>query len=126
MVVLVVIVVQSTPERSVKLLEKKCYGCGKLKHFITMCRPRSQSQSQSKSIPHSTNKSSGTKQNQQNRSCHDFYEVNHQSNADSYDYEKDSITIVFNMQFRNKNMMFDEISSQPSLQHALTDLPCIR
>ena len=27
-----------------------------------------------------------------------------------------------NMQFRNKNVMFDEISSQPSLQCALTDL----
>ena len=26
------------------------------------------------------------------------------------------------MQFRKKNVMFDEISSQPSLQHALTDL----
>ena len=69
---------------------------------------------------HSTNKPNGTKQNQQNRSLHDFYEVNHQSN--SYDYEQDSITIVFNMQFRKKNIMFDEISSQPSLQHALTDL----
>ena len=33
-----------------------------------------------------------------------------------------TLTIVFNMQFRNKNVMFDEISSQPSLQHALTDL----
>ena len=54
--------------------------------------------------------------------CHDFYEVNHQSNTDSYDYEQDSVTIVFNMQLRNKNVMFDEISSQPSLQHALTDL----
>ena len=30
--------------------------------------------------------------------------------------------MVFNMQFRNRNVMFDEISSQPSLQHALTDL----
>ena len=33
----------------------------------------------------------------------DFYEVN-QNNTDSYDYEQDSVTIVFNMQFRNKNM----------------------
>ena len=30
--------------------------------------------------------------------------------------------MVFNTQFRNKNVMFDEISSQPSLQCALTDL----
>ena len=39
-----------------------------------------------------------------------------------HDYEQDSVTMVFNTQFRNKNVMFDEISSQPSLQHALTDL----
>ena len=111
------------PPKNCKAFGKKCYGCGKLNHFITMCRSKNQSRSQSKgSIPHSTNKPSGTKQNQQNRSCHDFYEVNHQSNTDSYDYEQDSVTIVFNMQFRNKNVMFDEISSQPSLQHALTDL----
>ena len=71
-VVLVVIVVQSTLPRSVKLLEKKCYGCGKLNHFVTMCRSRNRSQSQSKGTPHSTNKPSGTKQNEQHRSCRDF------------------------------------------------------
>ena len=30
--------------------------------------------------------------------------------------------MVFNMQFRNRNVMFDEISSQPSLPQVLTDL----
>ena len=81
-----------------------------------------QFQSQSKNVPNSTNKPSGAKQNQLNRSHHDFYEVNHQSNTDSYDYEQDSVTVVFNTQFKNKNVMFDEISSQPSLQRVLTDL----
>ena len=33
-----------------------------------------------------------------------------------FDYEQDSVTMVFNTQFRNRNVMFDEISSQPSLQ----------
>ena len=47
--------------------------------------------------------------------------MNNQNNFE-FDYEQDSVTIVFNTQFRNKNVMFDEISSQPSLQHALTDL----
>ena len=47
--------------------------------------------------------------------------MNNQDNF-KFDYEQDSITIVFNTQYRNKNVMFDEISSQPSLQHALTDL----
>ena len=90
-----------------------------------MCRSRNRSQSQSKGNNlHATNKPHGSKQNQnqsQNRSCHDFYEVNNQDNFE-FDYEQDSITIVFNTQFRNKNVMFDEISSQPSLQCALTDL----
>ena len=111
------------PPKKCKAFGKKCYGCGNLNHFITVCQSRNQSQSQNKgNIPHNTNKPSGTKQNQQNRSCHDFYEVNHQSNTDSCDYEQDSVTIMFIMQLRNKNVMFDEISSQPSLQHALTDL----
>ena len=47
--------------------------------------------------------------------------MNNQDNF-KFDYEQDSITIVFNMQYRNKNVMFDEISSQPSLQCALKDL----
>ena len=113
------------PPRRCKAFGKKCHGCGKLNHFITMCRSRNQSQSQSKgnantNNPHATNKPPGGKQNQnqnqsQNRSHHDFYEVNNQDNFE-FDYEQDSVTMVFNTQFRNRNVMFDEISSQPSLQ----------
>ena len=115
------------PPRRCKAFGKKCHGCGKLNHFVTMCRSRNQSQSQSKGNTnnlHATNKPHGSKQNQnqsQTRSHHDFYEVNNQDNF-KFDYEQDSITVVFNTQFRNKNVMFDEISSQPSLQCALTDL----
>ena len=89
-----------------------------------MCRSKNQSQYQSKGNTynsHVTNKPHGGKQNQsqsQNRSCCDFYEVNNFE----FDYEQDLITMVFNMQFRNKNVKFDEISSQSSLQWALTDL----
>ena len=84
------------PPRKCKDFGKKCHGCGKPNHFISMCRSRNQSQSQNKgNFPH--NKSNGTKQNQQNRSCRDFYKVNHQNNTDSYDYEQDSVTMVFNM-----------------------------
>ena len=39
-----------------------------------------------------------------------------------FQYEQDSITIVFNTQMRDKNVMFDEITSHPNLQCALTDL----
>ena len=119
------------PPRKCKAFGKKCHGCGKLNHFVTMCRSRNRSQSQSKgnantNNPHATNKPPGGKQNQnqnqsQNGSHHDFYEVNNQDNFE-FDYEQDSVTMVFNTQFRNRNVMFDEISSQPSLQQALMDL----
>ena len=53
------------PTRKCKAFGKKCHGCGKTNHFISICRSRNQSQSQNKgNIPHSTNKSKGTKQNQ--------------------------------------------------------------
>ena len=111
------------PPRRCKAFGQKHHGCGKLNHFITMCRSRNRSQSQNKgNTLHATNKPQGSKQNQsQNRSHHDFYEVNNQDNFE-FDYEQDSITMVFNTLFRNRNVMFDEISSQPSLQRALTDL----
>ena len=69
------------PPRKCKAFGKKCHGCGKLNHFITMCRSRNRSQSQSKGNTdnlHATNKTHGSKQNQnqsQNRSHHEFYEV---------------------------------------------------
>ena len=109
------------PPRRCKAFGKKCHGCGKLNHFVTMCRSRNRSQSQSKGNTnklHATNKHHGSKQNQNQSwggSHYNFYEVNNQDNF-KFDYEQDSITIVFNTQFRNKNVMFDEISSQPSLQ----------
>ena len=91
------------PPRKCKAFGKKCHGCGKPNHFISICRSRNRSQSQNKgNIPHGTNKPNGAKQNQQNRSHHDFYEVNHQNNTDSYDCEQDSVTMVFNIQFRKK------------------------
>ena len=90
------------PPRRCKAFRKKCHGCGKLNLFITMCRSRNRSQSQSKGNNlHPTNKPHGSKQNQnqsQNRSGHDFYKVNNQDNF-KFDYEQDSITIVFNTQF---------------------------
>ena len=96
------------PPRRCKAFGKKCHGCGKFNHFITMCRSRNRSQSQSKgnantNNPHATNKPPGGKQNQnqnqsQNRSHHDFYEVNNQDNFE-FDYEQDSVTMVFNTQF---------------------------
>ena len=39
-----------------------------------------------------------------------------------FQYEQDPITIAFNTQMRDKNVMFDGIPSCPNLQRALTDL----
>ena len=124
MVVLVVIVVPNTLQGDAKPLGRSVMVVGNLT-ISSQCADPGIDLSQSKGNNlHATNKPHGSKQNQnqsQNRSHHDFYEVNNQDNF-KFDYEQDSITIVFNTQFRNKIVIFDEISSQPSLQCALTDL----
>ena len=60
---------------------------------------------------------------QNNRySCHDVHEIDQSQFDDSVQFEQDSITIQFKTQTRHTNMMFDEISSTPSLQRVLTDV----
>ena len=85
-----------------------------------MCRSQNHSQSQHKG--NSTTKQSNAKlQNQQRQSRRDFYEVNNVSQDEfDFQYEQDSITIVFNTQMREKNVMFDEITSHPNLQCMLS------
>ena len=110
------------PPHKCKAFGKKCHSCGKLNHYQSMCRSQNRSQSQHKG--NSTTKQSNAKlQNQQRQSQRDFYEVNNVL-QDEFDFqhEQDSITILFNTQMREKNVMFDEITSHPNLQCALTDL----
>ena len=60
---------------------------------------------------------------QNNRfSCHDVHEIDQSQFDDSVQFEQDSITIQFKIQTRHTNVMFDEISSTPSLQRVLTDV----
>ena len=54
---------------------------------------------------------------QNNRySCHDVHEIDQPQFNDSVQFEQDSITIWFKTQTRHTNVMFDEMSSTPSLQ----------
>ena len=60
---------------------------------------------------------------QNNRySGNDVHEIDQSQLDDSVQFEQDSITIQFKTQTRHTNVMFDEISSTPSLQRVLTDV----
>ena len=60
---------------------------------------------------------------QNNRySCRDTHEIDQSQFDDSVKFEQDSITIQFKTQLQHTNVMFDEISSTPSLQRVLTDV----
>ena len=62
---------------------------------------------------------------QNNRfSCRDIHEIDQSQFDDSIQFEQDSITIQFMKasQTRDTNVMFNEISSTPSLQRVLTDV----
>ena len=60
---------------------------------------------------------------QNNRfSCCDVHEIDQSQFDHSVQFEQDSITIQFKTQTRHTNVMFDEISSTPSLQRVLTDV----
>ena len=52
----------------------------------------------------------------------DVHEIDQSQFDDSVPFEQDSITIQFKIQTRHTNVMFDEISSTPSLQRVLTDV----
>ena len=60
---------------------------------------------------------------QNNRYSHrDVHEIDQSQFNESVQFEQDSITIQFKTQTRHTNVMFDEISSTPSLQRVLTDV----
>ena len=60
---------------------------------------------------------------QSNRYSHcDVHEIDQSQFNDSVQFEQDSITTQFKTQIRHTNVMFDEISSTPSLQRVLTDV----
>ena len=63
----------------------------------------------------------GSSQNNKYSHC-DVHEIDQSQFDDSVQFEQDSLTIQFRTQTRHTNMMFDEISSTPSLQRVLTHM----
>ena len=63
-----------------------------------------------------------TQNNNNRHSHHDVHEIDQSQFDDGVQFEQDLVTIQFKTQFRHKNIMFDEISTTPSLQRILTDV----
>ena len=98
-----------------KAYGKECFHCHKKGHFSQLCHSKQ------------CGKSPGLR-NQTNNKRHsrrDVHEINQSKFDDSVqyeDYDNSSITIQFRTQLRHSNVMFDEISSTPTLQRVLTDI----
>ena len=105
----------SDPPKKYKVYGKECFYCHKKGHFSQFCHSK-----QHGKLPGSNVRSSS----QNNRfSCRDIHEIESQFD-DSIQFEQDSITIQFMTasQTRHTNVMFNEMSSTPSLQRVLTDV----
>ena len=106
----------SHPPKKCKVYGKECFHCHKKGHFSQFCHSKQCGKS-----PRSNVRSSS----QNNRFSHkDVHEIDQSQFDDSIQFEQDSITIQFMMasQTRHTNVMFNEISSSPSLQRVLTDV----
>ena len=103
----------SHPPKRCKALRKECYHCHKKGHFSQYCRSK-----QHGHFP------SQTKFNGSRQSCHDIHDIDQSQFDDALQFEQDSITIEFKhaSQMRHSNIMFNEITTTPSLQRILTEL----
>ena len=100
--------------RKCKACRKECFHYHKQGHFSQFCCSKQRGKSPGSSVRSSS---------QNNRySCHDVHEIDQSQFNDSVQFEQDSITIQFRTQVQHTNVMFDEISSMPSLQRVLTDV----
>ena len=103
------------PPQKCKAYGKECFHCHKKGHFSQLCHSKQ------------CGKSLGLR-NQTNNNRHsrrDVHEIDQSKFDDSVqfkDYDYDSIAIQFRTQLRHSNVMFDEISSTPTLQRVLTDV----
>ena len=103
----------SHPSRKCKAYGKECFHCHKKGHFSQLCHARKCG----KSPGH------GLSQTNNNRySHHDVHEIDQSQFDASVQFKQDSITIQFKTQVRHSNIMFNEISSTPSLKRVLTDV----
>ena len=104
----------SHPPRKCKAYGKKCFHCHKKGHFSQLCVSRQCGKSPGPGFRNQTNN---------NRHSHcDVHEIDQSQFDDSVQFEQNSITIQFKTQVRHSNIMFNEISSTPSLQRVLTDV----
>ena len=100
--------------RKCKAYGKECYHCHKHGHFSQFCHSKQCGKSPGSSVKSSCNNN--------RHSHHDAHESDQSQFDDSVQFEQDSITIQFKTQVQHTNVIFDEISSTPSLQRVLTDL----
>ena len=90
------------------------FHCHKKGHFSQFCHAKQPGKSPGSNVRSSS---------QNNRySCCDVHEIDQSQFDNSVQFEQNSVTIQFKTQTRHTNVMFDEISSTPSLQRVLTDV----
>ena len=104
----------SHPPKKGKAYGKQCFHCHKKGHFSQFCHSKQCGKSPGSNVRSSS---------QSNRYSHcNVHEIDQSQFDDSVQFEQDSITIQFKTQTRHTSVMFDEISSTPSLQRVLTDV----
>ena len=98
--------------RKCKTYGKDCLHCHKKGHFSQLCHARKCGKSPGHWLSQTNNR----------YSHHDVHEIDQSQFDDSVQFKQDSITIQFKTQVRHSNIMFNKISSDPSLQRVLTDV----
>ena len=102
------------PPRKCKAYGKGCFHCHKKGHFSQLCHL--------KQCGRSPGPGMRTQNNNNRHSCHDVHEIDQSQFDYAVQFEQDLVTIQFKTQLRHKNIMFDEVSTAPSLQRILTDI----
>ena len=103
----------SHPPRKCIAYGKDCFHCHKKGHFSQLCHSRQHEKSPGPGL--------GNQASHYRHSHCDVHEIDQSQFDDSVQFEQDSITIQFKTHVRHSNIMFNEISSTPSLQRVLTD-----
>ena len=102
------------PPKKCKAYGKECFHCHKKGHFSQLFCSKLHGRSPAPNVRN---------QNSNNRYSHcDVHEIDQSQFDDAVQFEQDSVTIQFKTQLRHKNIMFDEVSTAPSLQRVLTDV----
>ena len=100
------------PPRKCKAYGKECFHCHKKGHFSQLCCSKQHGRSPAPNVR--------TQNNNNRHSRRNVHEIDHSQFDDAGQFEEDSVTIQFKTQLRHKNIMFDEISTTPSLQRVLS------